>query len=107
MSHVPTVLKSDRSVFDKMLPVDDNGVKGQCQRYLESVLRFLTQTHMVFLTEVFPILYNDCQYGISGKGKGQTYIEPGCLVSNTNSSYFFIFDTMFVQRFRIVSIAFE
>ena len=24
MSHVPTVLKSDRSVFDKMLPVDDN-----------------------------------------------------------------------------------
>ena len=23
MSHVPTVLKSDRSVFDKMLPVDD------------------------------------------------------------------------------------
>ena len=25
MSHVPTVLKSDRSVFDKMLPVDDNG----------------------------------------------------------------------------------
>ena len=66
----------------------DSGVKGQCQRYLESVLRFLTQTHMVFLTEVFPILYNDCQYGISGKGKGQTYIEPGCLVSDTNSSYF-------------------
>ena len=27
MSHVPTVLKSDRSVFDKMLPVDDNGIK--------------------------------------------------------------------------------
>ena len=26
MSHVPTVLKSDRSVFDKMLPVDDNGM---------------------------------------------------------------------------------
>ena len=25
MSHVPTVLKSDRSVFDKMLPVDDTG----------------------------------------------------------------------------------
>ena len=25
MSHVPTVLKSDRSVFDKMLPVDVNG----------------------------------------------------------------------------------
>ena len=25
MSHIPTVLKSDRSVFDKMLPVDDNG----------------------------------------------------------------------------------
>ena len=25
MSHVPTVLKSDRSVFDKMLRVDDNG----------------------------------------------------------------------------------
>ena len=25
MSHVPTVLKSDRSVFDKMLPVDDDG----------------------------------------------------------------------------------
>ena len=24
MSHVPTVLKSDRSVFDKMLAVDDN-----------------------------------------------------------------------------------
>ena len=24
MSHVPTVLKSDRSVFDKMLPIDDN-----------------------------------------------------------------------------------
>ena len=24
MSHVPTVHKSDRSVFDKMLPVDDN-----------------------------------------------------------------------------------
>ena len=24
MSHVPTVLKSDRSVFDEMLPVDDN-----------------------------------------------------------------------------------
>ena len=24
MSQVPTVLKSDRSVFDKMLPVDDN-----------------------------------------------------------------------------------
>ena len=24
MSHVPTVLKADRSVFDKMLPVDDN-----------------------------------------------------------------------------------
>ena len=24
MSHVPTVLKSDRSVFDKMLSVDDN-----------------------------------------------------------------------------------
>ena len=29
MSHVPTVLKSDRSVFDKMLLVDDNGVKCQ------------------------------------------------------------------------------
>ena len=27
MSHVPTVLKSDRSVFDKMLPDDDNGFK--------------------------------------------------------------------------------
>ena len=27
MSHVPTVLKSDRSVFDKMLPVDDNDSK--------------------------------------------------------------------------------
>ena len=26
MSHVPTVLKSDRSVFDKMLPADDNGL---------------------------------------------------------------------------------
>ena len=26
MSHVPTVLKSDRSVFDKMLPVDDNAL---------------------------------------------------------------------------------
>ena len=26
MSHVPTVLKSDRSVFDKMPPVGDNGV---------------------------------------------------------------------------------
>ena len=25
MSNVPTVLKSDRSVFDEMLPVDDNG----------------------------------------------------------------------------------
>ena len=25
MSHVPKVLKSDRSVFDEMLPVDDNG----------------------------------------------------------------------------------
>ena len=24
MSHVPTVLKSDRSVFDKMLPADEN-----------------------------------------------------------------------------------
>ena len=24
MSHVPTLLKSDRSVFDKILPVDDN-----------------------------------------------------------------------------------
>ena len=24
MSHVPTVLKSDKSVFDKMLPVDDS-----------------------------------------------------------------------------------
>ena len=30
MSHVPTVLKSDRSVFDKMLPVDDNGDFQQC-----------------------------------------------------------------------------
>ena len=29
MSHVPTVLKSDRSVFDKMLPVDDN-VSDRC-----------------------------------------------------------------------------
>ena len=28
MSHVPTVLKSDRSVFDKMLPVDDNEENG-------------------------------------------------------------------------------
>ena len=28
MSHVPTVLKSDRSIFDKMLPVDDNEEKG-------------------------------------------------------------------------------
>ena len=25
MSHVPTMLKSDRSVFEKLLPVDDNG----------------------------------------------------------------------------------
>ena len=24
MSHVPTMLKSDRLVFEKMLPVDDN-----------------------------------------------------------------------------------
>ena len=29
MSHVPTVLKSDRSVFDKMLPVDDNGLSSE------------------------------------------------------------------------------
>ena len=28
MSHVPTVLKSDRSVFDKMLPVDDNALES-------------------------------------------------------------------------------
>ena len=28
MSHVPTVLKSDRSVFDKVLPVDDNGLSS-------------------------------------------------------------------------------
>ena len=35
MSHVPTVLKSDRSVFDKMLPVNDNGeadLRVQCLR---------------------------------------------------------------------------
>ena len=35
MSHVPTVLKSDRSVFDKMFPVDDNGlVRGRYWRKL-------------------------------------------------------------------------
>ena len=33
MSHVPTVLKSDRSVFDKMLPVDDNGNKRKYHQF--------------------------------------------------------------------------
>ena len=32
MSHVPTALKSDRSVFDKMLPVDDNVVQRKTIR---------------------------------------------------------------------------
>ena len=31
-------------------------IKGQGQIYVESV----TQTALVFLTEVFPIWYNDC-----------------------------------------------
>ena len=38
MSHVPTVLKSDRSVFDKMLPVDDNGVYWHPQLRVKGLL---------------------------------------------------------------------
>ena len=34
MSHVPTVLKSDRSVFDKMFPVDDNAVHNEVKHNL-------------------------------------------------------------------------
>ena len=33
MSHVPTVLKSDRSVFNKMLPFDDNGLHNHLKSY--------------------------------------------------------------------------
>ena len=42
MSHVPTVLKSDRSVFEKMLPLDDNVGFSTCNeigvtsRYMRS-----------------------------------------------------------------------
>ena len=38
MTHVPTVLKSDRSVFDKMLPVDDNATR--CRHILPSFFLF-------------------------------------------------------------------
>ena len=37
MSHVPTVLKSDRSVFDKMLPVHDNGPLSKLFKWFRSV----------------------------------------------------------------------
>ena len=40
MSNVPTVLKSDRSVFDKMLPVDDNALKLFSFQNVEKRLAF-------------------------------------------------------------------
>ena len=45
MSHVPTVLKSDRSVFDKMLPVDDNDTldSKNCS-LLEKILPFYNKS---------------------------------------------------------------
>ena len=46
MSHVPTVLKSDRSVFDKMLPVDDNA--KICEEVGgNSPLQLSSRTHIV------------------------------------------------------------
>ena len=47
MSHVPTVLKSDRSVFDQMLPVDDNGVKPDIHCHQpEAFYQILIVSHM-------------------------------------------------------------
>ena len=40
----------------------DLGVYGQDQIYIESALQLATQITLVFLTEVFSILYTDCQY---------------------------------------------
>ena len=57
MSHVPTVLKSDRSVFDKMLPVDDNATLTTSTLFLLLVKfkhLFLTCFFQSFLKDVFP-----------------------------------------------------
>ena len=43
------------------------GVEGQCQIYLKSVLRLITQGRIVFLTEALPILHNGFQYDLCVK----------------------------------------
>ena len=61
------------------------GVKGQI--YLEYVLLLVIRTPPVLLTEVVPILYNDCHYVL--RVKRQMYKKSSCLASNANSAHFF------------------
>ena len=51
MSHVPTVLKSDRSVFDKMLPVDDNAfwAAQMCVHFMKVLTVYTLTSHVLTL----------------------------------------------------------
>ena len=53
MSHVPTVLKSDRSVSDKMLPVDDNAlmIDSYILAYLIRISEILPWDRKSYLTQ--------------------------------------------------------
>ena len=56
MSHVRTVLKSDRSVFDKMLPVDVIAI-------MIYSMPFVCVTVKLNLVEIYiPLLNKLCQY---------------------------------------------
>ena len=79
MSHVPTVLKSDRSVFDKMLPVNDNiccfpfldgGVPRSeyCGVYISQLIHFAGASCHMLLTSTLAIIVDSG--GFLGKANG-------------------------------------
>ena len=88
MSHVPTVLKSDRSVFDKMLPVDDNAPPR-----IRSTPAYASTDVPAHLISVLPIR--------SGRSKENSKIKsaPGyqCTVDNRTS------EAATTERSKIVS----
>ena len=90
MSHVPTMLKSDRSVFENKLPVGDNVALGLVNQVI-SIMHAHTRARAQHAarTQTKPIRLTPTAYSIRGykttKSKDDTDIRSNALFENTET----------------------